>query len=245
MSKLSKAEIQNHAQAEALVALARDLTLEERDFVLAHWDPSARHINSAAGAFFTPSELVTDFTYVLGDVGEAVIDLCAGIGALSFQLAVFGAPPPTRLVCVEKNPDYVRVGRKVLPEATWIEADVFDVSEWSQGLSRFDTVIGNPPFGKKTPGRKGTLEHNVVLVGMGLAEVGQFILPQTSAGFVYSSKGNGREGFRRDTFGKAFDFQRQHGLHFGCASIDTGLTRSLWKGTAPATEVVTVTRIAP
>ncbi|MEU6719794.1 hypothetical protein ABZ897_50780 [Nonomuraea sp. NPDC046802] len=47
-------------------------------------------------------------------------------------------------MCVEKNPHYVAVGQRLLPEATWICGDVFDVL--SMGLGRFDTALANPPF---------------------------------------------------------------------------------------------------
>jgi 2-polyprenyl-3-methyl-5-hydroxy-6-metoxy-1,4-benzoquinol methylase len=42
------------------------------------------------------------------------------------------------MVCIEKNPDYVAVGRKVVPEATWICADVFDLPA---DLGRYDRVV--------------------------------------------------------------------------------------------------------
>jgi len=137
----------------------------------------------------------------------------------------------------------VRVGRKVLPEATWIEADVFDVPDMA--LGKFQWAISNPPFGRvakstrSAPGVKGDFEFHVIAISMALAEYGQFILPQMSAGFNYS----GQQNYQRQTSGKAFDFQTKHGMHFECASIDTSFAKPLWKGTAPTCEVVTVDRI--
>lgn len=240
MAKLTKEQCKLHNEAEAL--LAKDsLCIEEREFVLEHWDPSATHVNSAAGAFFTPIDLATSFACMLGHPG-AIIDLCAGIGALSYACTpIYGEPP--RMVCVEKNPDYVRVGRKIVPHAIWIEGDVFDLLE--MGLGRFDAVIGNPPFGrvakgsKSAPGVNGDFEFHVIALGMALADYGMFILPQMSAGFEYS----GKPQYKRATSGKAFDFQAKHGFHFEACSIDTEFARDQWKGTAPATEVVSVERI--
>lgn len=240
MSKLTKAQFKLHNEAEAL--LEKDhLCIEEREFVLEHWDPSAKHVNSADGAFFTPMDLAVSFACMLGHPGS-IIDLCAGIGALSYGCTpVYGEPP--RMVCIEKNPDYVRVGRKIVPHAEWIEGDVFDVL--SMGLGRFDAAIGNPPFGKvakagKTfPGLKGDFEFHVIAFAMQLSDFGQFILPQMSAGFTYSGKPN----YTRDTHGKAFDFQTKYGFHFEACSIDTDFARKDWKGTAPVTEVVSVERI--
>ncbi len=240
MAKLTKAQFQLHLDAEALLGKDK-LSVEDREFVLEHWDPSAAHVNSAAGAFFTPLELATSFACMLGHPGS-IIDLCAGIGALSYACTpIYGEPP--RMVCVEKNPDYVRAGRKIVPHATWIEGDVFDLLEMD--LGRFDAVISNPPFGrvakgaKSAPGVRGDFEFHVVALGMTVAEHGQFILPQLSAGFTYSGKSH----YRRATEGKAFDFQAKHGFHFKACSIDTEFARDAWKGTAPATEVVSVERI--
>lgn len=242
MAKLSKQQFKLHQQAEDILTKPV-LTLEEKEFVLEHWDPSAKHVNSADGAFFTPLELAVSFACVLGQP-SAIIDLCAGIGALSYACTpVYGAPP--RMVCVEKNPDYVRVGRKIVPHAEWIEGDVFDVLDMglhTGAAGRFDAAISNPPFGKiakggkSAPGVAADFEFHVIAIGMAMADYGQFILPQMSAGFRYS----GHSHYERATFGKAFDFQKKHGLHFDCVSIDTDFARYLWKGTAPATEVVSV-----
>jgi hypothetical protein len=55
----------------------------------------------------------------------------------------------TELTCVEINPRYFEVGRKLLPEARWINADVFD---WrTLDLGRYDVAIANPPFGRVKP----------------------------------------------------------------------------------------------
>lgn len=239
VSKLTKAQFKAHQAAEE--RLQQDwLSIEDREFVLENWDPSATHVNSAVGAFFTPLELAVSFACMLGHPGS-VVDLCSGIGALSYACTpIYGDPP--RMVCIEKNPDYVRVGRKLVPHAQWIEGDVFDAL--AMGLGRFDAAIGNPPFGriakggKTAPGVKGDFEFHVIGIGMELADFGQFILPQLSAGFRYS----GHHHYQRDTEGRAVDFQAKHGLHFECASIDTSFARALWKGAAPTTEVVTVER---
>lgn len=240
MSRLTKVQFKKHNEAEEILQQER-LSTEDKEFVLEHWDPSALHVNSAASAFFTPIDLAVSFACMLGHPGS-IIDLCAGIGALSYGCTpVYGEPP--RMVCIEKNPDYVRVGRKIVPHAEWIEADVFDVLD--MGLGRFDAAISNPPFGKvakgvkEAPGINGDFEFHVIGLAMALSDFGQFILPQMSAGFTYS----GRPYYERAKEGKAFAFQEKHGFHFECCSIDTDFARPLWKGTSPATEVVSVERV--
>lgn len=128
MSKLTKTEARNHQRAQEL--LTQDvLGWRDKRFVLENWREDAEHLNGVAGAFFTPWGLALDVA--LHVVGDRVIDLCAGIGTLS--LAYWWRTELDRqygrrldLVCVEANPAYVAVGRKILPEATWICADVLD-----------------------------------------------------------------------------------------------------------------------
>lgn len=241
MSKLSKAQAKAHAQAVDL--LSKDvLSQDERAFVLQNWQESANHVNTTAGAFFTPIELAGDFSL---DVGPGrLIDLCAGIGTLSravIDLQRYSDRP--EIVCVEVNPAYVEVGRKIVPEATWICADLFDVL--GMGLGRFDVAISNPPFGriKRESGRKAPrytgadFEFHVIDIAAHLADYGVFILPQMSAGFSYS----GRPFYERQTSGKAFDFQKAMGLHFDAAiGIDCEVYRDQWHGVSPAVEVVSV-----
>jgi len=69
-------------------------------------------MNGACGAHFTPAGLARDFAIDAGG-GRRVIDLCAGIGGLGFWLDLDGRAG--ELVCVEVNPAYVEVGRKILP----------------------------------------------------------------------------------------------------------------------------------
>lgn len=125
MAKLTKAQGKAHAEAEAILIKDR-LTEDGREFVFRNWHEGAEFINDAAGAFFTPYDLAGDFA--LDGAGGRVIDLCAGIGILLYfigERAKYGSRP-VELTCVEINPRYCEVGRKLLPDARWINADVFD-----------------------------------------------------------------------------------------------------------------------
>lgn len=182
MSKLSKAQIKQHREACAL--LEKDvLSQEERWFVAENWQESAAHINSEAGAFFTPADLACDFTIEVG--GGRIVDLCAGIGMLS--LAVIAGDREkavTSLTCVEVNPHYVEVGRKVVPEATWICCSIFDDRVFEG--KRFDYAISNPPFGNiKRPGaprrfQNGPFELAMLAVAAEIADYGVFIIPKSA-----------------------------------------------------------------
>lgn len=248
MAKLSKAQAKAHQQACDL--LAKDiLTEDDKWFVLENWQESARHINTIAGAFFTPVGLARGFSIEVG--GGRIIDLCAGIGALSF-MCTQRHDKPTQITCIELNPDYAAVGRKIVPEATWIVGSVFDLPS----LGHFDFAIGNPPFGATPRDAKaprysgGEFELHVIDVASGLADYGVFIVPQNTAPFRYSGcpkggwpatirngLGNGYLDCPSDTHAKLLA-QTGIVLEANCG-IDTDEYRNDWHGVSVKTEIVT------
>jgi hypothetical protein len=171
-----------------LRVLTKDrLSEDERWFVLENWKESATHINSAAGAFFTPPMLARDFA--IETCGPRVIDLCAGIGCLAFMVwnKSGWAREPIEIVCVERNPDYAAVGRKVLPEARWIVGDVFDLPPdlgCSTARSLTRRSASTDRGGRSAPRYQGrAFEYHVIDVASDLADWGAFIIPQNSAPF--------------------------------------------------------------
>jgi hypothetical protein len=242
MAKLTKAQAKAHAQACDLLAKPV-LTKDDKDFVLKNWNEGANHVNGAAGAFFTPYDMAFDFTIDAigqGGYGGRIIDLCAGIGMLSYA-CWHRSDKKARITCVERNPDYLAVGKKILPEADWILADVLDALDMD--LGRFDVAISNPPFGaikreRNSPRYAGKdFEFHVIDIAAHLADSGTFIVPQMSAGFIYG----GRPCYERQKDGKSVKFQELTGLHFeaGCG-IDTAFYINDWKGVSPMCEIVCV-----
>lgn len=238
MSRLSKPQIAAHKQA--LKLLEQDvLSLDDREFVINNWQELANHVNSAAGAFFTPLDLAYHLAIEVRGC-RRIIDLCAGIGSLAF--AAWNpwhrgmVDDCAEIVCVEVNPDYVAVGRKVMPEATWICASVADLPD----LGRFDMAIANPPFGKTakiaSPRYSGEDDLAVIDIASDIAELGTFIVPQMSAPFEFS----GRQGYRRRESAKFERFFAKTGidLQAGCG-VDCDVFRDQWRGVAPKVEIVT------
>lgn len=230
MARLSKVQIKAHREAEAL--LAKDLLSDnEREFVLDNWQESAAHINSAAGAFFTPSELALS-TVIYASGAERIIDLCAGIGCLGLW-AWWHSGGKAEVTCVEINPHYVEVGSKLFPEATWLCTSLNDLPE----LGQFDCAISNPPFGKtakiKGPRYSGEDDLAVVDIASDLARWGVFILPGMSVPFEYS----GRPGYQLRPSQKYDRFHSATGIELCCESTDASISRDKWRGVAPNVEV--------
>lgn len=241
MAKLSKEQQRLHQQACALVDAQRPLTEEEREFILLHWQESSTTANSLHGAFFTPLELAYDM--MIEVEGKRIIDLGAGIGHLAWAAHCWSRRSPRELVCVETNPEYVRVGQRVLPEATWICADAFDLPDLLPHLrlGRFDCVISNPPF-RSTP-RTGRgpryrgpwAEYHFLDLAADLADYGVFVLPAASAPFRLS--GPLPYAARREPGYEEFRTQTGITLSHSCG-IDTCGYRDSWRGVRPRTEIV-------
>lgn len=228
--KLSKEAAKRHKKALDLVHSDKPLTWEERLFVLENFHESATHMNSLAGAFFTPFGLARDLSIEVP--GGRVIDLCAGIGMLSFACQ----HSAKELVCVELNPDYLAAGKRIVPEAEWINASVFELPD----LGRFDCAISNPPFGNiqgKWDGEYtgSKFEFKVIEVASRIADFGAFIIPQGSAPFRYSGKQCYSEQADKDC--QKFIEQTGISMSVGCG-IDTSIYRDEWKGVNVVCEVV-------
>ena len=228
MAKLTRTQLSKHKEACDLLDLARDLTYDEVIFVLSHWLPDS-HSKTSGAAFFTPLYIAHWVAQESGDEGH-ILDLCAGIGHLTyFQMRRLMYTRPhhePQLTAVEINPEFIKAGKKLVPQAHWIEGDIFDRSFWrSIDLSPQPWMyISNPPFGTAQSDwleYKGNSALMAVEVGLRVTGdgTGVVVLPQAVLPFEYS----GKRGYRRRQpvkSGKDFvntwpDYQ------IGCSSLDT------------------------
>ncbi|MFC9965620.1 methyltransferase [Nocardia ignorata] len=243
MGRLSRSEAAAHREALGLAGVRRDLTEDEKLFVLNHYQESANPAHHTDGAFFTPTGLAVCMS--LDVVGTRVIDLCAGIGALAYACRnpheQSSGWPARELVCVESNPEFVAVGMKIVPEATWVCEDMFAVMR--QRWRPFDTAIANPPFGvhprtSNAPGYRGPrFEYHAIAVAAHLARHGVFLIPQNSAPFHYSG-GDGMHEGRADAQYRRFSSGTGITLEPGC-SVDTAFYDSHWHQPPTRTEIIT------
>jgi predicted RNA methylase len=237
MARLSKEQLKKHEQACEL--LKKDvLTYEDKLFVLENWQESFAHANALNGAFFTPLELAREFAIETTNISGTIVDLCAGIGALSFAVLEQNSLHPPKITCVEIVPEYAEVGKKICPEADWIVADVLDLPP---DFGKFEFAIANPPFGrirhakKRPPRYRGSeFEYVVIDIASDLANDGIFLLPQSSVPFNLSKV----QSFSNVKCDKYEAFREQTAIELGAnCGIDTTACQPKWHGVDIVTEI--------
>ena len=242
MSKLTKPQIREHEQAIRLIERG-NLSHDETLFVFENYREDAECINSKYGAFFTPFGLANDFTLQIPYQYERsikIVDLCAGIGVLSYAASLETCNRClVDITCVEINPKYVEIGRKLLPQATWICGDALD-PQLLNGLGRFDFAMANPPFGNiKSDFRKayssGKFEYMIIEAASRIANEGAFIIPQMSAPFRYSGTYN--HVWLEEGNARRFENKTGIELEFN-VGIDTATYKKDRHGVAPICEIV-------
>jgi SAM-dependent methyltransferase len=191
MAKLTKQQLRDHQEALKILEIDRDLIYDERLFVIQNWRPTSGDV-TANDAFFTPWSMAEMLALDTYDQGH-ILDLCAGTGRLSLAMYFRSLtwPGHLKITAVEKNPDFIKVGRKVLPEVQWIEGDIFDLALWNR-IGKFDGVVSNPPFSSTTAKvdwlkYKGPLSLMAIEVAMRVSHWGgaTFILPAAQCPFEW------------------------------------------------------------
>ena len=250
MSRLTKPEVKRHKQAlkyiNELPSITDLDTKEEYElYVLQNFDPgyTAAHLVVNAGIFFTPVELAKDFR-VEAQGHRSIIDLCAGIGHLSYWIQEWVKWDEFELICVEINPEFVAVGKVLVPKASWICADILDPHFPGKFLDKqFDFAIANPPFGKnmamkKTPHLNytgGSFEFKAIEIASKVAKAGSFIIPQSSSPIIHYP----RAGQSYNNNSKEYlKFNKETGI---CLENNCGIDANghQWKGATPKVEIIT------
>ncbi len=235
MARVTKKESANHNRVMELVHSDKQLTQDDKEFIFNNYRGDGI---GATGAFFTPEMLAWDFILDAG-CSDDCIELCAGIGRLSYYQYLRNKP--THITCVELNPEYVMIGKRVLPEAEWITGDALTFKP-----DRFYKVAyGNPPFGKinTSEGYAGRytgseFEYRVIDHASTFSSMGAWIVPQGSAGFKYSGHTYYDPTVKS---GKYLKFVNDTGYSFfPGVGIDTSIFKDEWNGTRVICESVLV-----
>lgn len=149
--KLTKAEIK--IQKQVFELLKKDnLTNEEIDWI--YENINAGYISDVTTHSFyqTPLNLSYDAVLMWPTHG-VLIDMAAGFGILTHCAKIRDGynKDIKHYVCIERNPVYIEIGKKLCPYADWIEGDIFNKNVWDsikQKYGRIDCIMSNPPFGK-------------------------------------------------------------------------------------------------
>lgn len=241
MAGIPKPDLDNHYRAMDLIHSDKELSFDEKLYILQYFREDMNTAYTKIGAFFTPMDMAIEFAMCVAS--KSAIELCAGIGVLSFF--TYHHNHCKNLTCVEYNREYVEVGKRVLPEANWICGSILD-QELMLSLGRFTTAFGNPPFGVIKTGlpEKNWLsytgnefEYKAIVVGSHIAQCGMFILPQMSAGF----KQSGTNQFEHNHTVKYNKFVSESELELYCAlATDLSIYKNDWKNTKIICEFVSV-----
>jgi hypothetical protein len=251
MSRLTKPEIRQHVLAmEYIKELPSVTALDQKEqyelFVLEKFDPSysCAHLVVNAGIFFTPVELAKDFR-VEAQGHKSIIDLCAGIGHLSYWMQDWIKWENVKLVCVEINPEFVAVGKVLVPNATWICADILDPEFPTKYLDNetFSIAIANPPFGKNMAMKKtthlnytgGSFEFKTIEIASKIARSGAFIIPQNNSPIIhYPERGQSSSNHSKEYL----KFNNETGITLEC-NCGINANGHEWRGASPKVEIVT------
>ena len=239
MGKLTRAELAAHRQAVAMLEEPGALDLDRIAAIFERYHEGAESDQTGASAYFTPCGLASDLQLDTPS-GGSLVDLCAGIGRLAYFASGRWRYEPdsfARIVCVEINPRYCEVGRRLFPEAEWICGDALDPAIIRQ-IGNVDFAISNPPFGRatksehKAPRYKGAdFDLAVMDVAAAIAPECWAIVPADRA--PWDAQGRTRESRAAEQFQKATGL----GLH-RFSSVDCSYYRNEWRGVAPAVEIV-------
>lgn len=215
------------------------------DYVYENFHASMIDNQTENGAFYTPYGLAQDVAFC-GHASGHVIDVCAGIGMLAYRAKDMDTYRQNikSITCIELNPKAVEIGKKLLPEARWINGNAFDQNLWEDITkdlpdNRFDYMLSNPPFGRDMNKYKQEFFHfsgerdlQVLELCLKYAKRGYFIMPQGSVSYSYS----GRPYYEEDPERWSSKFKRfmkatkdHYKFNMSC-DIDSSVYAKEWKG---------------
>lgn len=215
--KISKIDSRNHEIAKKLALSGKSLSFDDKYFILENYNAAATNLISKNAAYFTPPLIAREMTLECYDEPDKrVLDLGAGIGCLSFfvyqKAKWWSRKNNIEIICIEQNPEYIEIGKTIVPEATWICGDIFD-EELIKSLGRFDEVISNPPYGifPRTDWLYNYQSQFMVAeVAMKVSDHGVFLLAQADCPFQYS----GKKMYMEKTCTKYERFHKKTGIFF-------------------------------
>ena len=220
-----------------------DGTVNVAHYIFNHFQPGYCRDISRAANFFTPRQDALAVAQAGGARGR-VLEPSAGIGAIAHAVFTQNSwderdRSHLKLTCVELVEEFVALGKLMVPAATWICGNIFDVLPT---LGEFDCFAGNPPFGN-IPSNQSKVWGNDIAFGMI-----QELLPQCHSGGTFIlPEGHNSSGWRSgDFFGrgepssKALRFKKLNPAWL-ISPTSFGLSNA-WHGTGVTCEIVNIER---
>lgn len=251
--KLSKKDVKEQKQIYELIQSKDQFTYEELEMIYERFNEGYLQDVTSHSAYFTPLDLAYDFALFAGRHG-IVVDMCAGIGVLSFAALTRDTYEGKikKIVAIERNEAYYNLGKKLLPNVDWINGDIFDKAVWDgikEKYGKIDCIISNPPFGKisKSDADRSWLKYTgsdidiaSIEVALNNAEYVDMILPPSSCTFRFS----GRPYYDEYENKKINKLKKDTGLDFymSCHSVDCSIYNDGWKNTKITVESLSIDR---
>jgi predicted RNA methylase len=263
--RFTKGDIQSHEKAQALISgcdpLAEEsiiLSIEDTLFCFDNWLPGVAMPDSSwrKQAFFTSYPLAQQVAMEFDGDGDVYVDICAGVGILAFALIqhLSDSGKKGTVICIEKEPAFIEIGKKLVPQAIWIEGDALSEELWDNLPMQPDFFITNPPFNIKTDKSEWLKAPEPCLgfIEAGLKKTRQSsgiaILPQKYASYVHTVSVRSHEGEKyrvskvnenTNKFDKATTWEVSLDIQNSCPVFYAPeLIERAFKGTSIQTEVI-------
>lgn len=242
--KIPKAELKKQRQLLNLITTGTTFTEQQIDLIYEEFNPAMIDSISENGVYFTPYGLAQDCA-VMASASGHIVDVCAGIGMLSYRLHQMDTynKKIKSITCIELNPQFVEIGKKLLPEANWICGNAYDKALWDNLVkdlpgNKYDLMVSNPPFGNHPDKEmiswlnyKGVRDLMVLELCLRFSESGYFILPNGSVPFQYSGRQyyeDNPERYNRKLV-KFIKDNSEFKFAMSCDGIDCSIYRDEWK----------------
>jgi predicted RNA methylase len=201
--------------------------------------------------YWTPYGLAQDLAVFSPRYGH-VLDLCSGIGMLSYRVQDMDSYQKSIKSCIEYNQHFVDLDKKLLPKVNWVCGNAYDKTLLDNLVkdlpdNRFDLIISNPPFGIDINkgdyswlNYQGHRDLMALEIALRYGKNAMFILPTGSVPFSYS----GRQYYEDSTdrySQKLRRFLRENkDIYFTmqCDGIDTSIYRDEWKNLSGGEELI-------